>query len=76
MILVVVDDFTKMAHFVPITKQDSPTVGREDLENRWKYHGSPDDAVIDPDGTFTRHFFTEPYDYHGIHIRMSTAYHL
>jgi hypothetical protein len=76
MILVVVDHFTKMAHFVPIKKQHSPTVAREYLENGWKYNGSQDDAVFDPDRTFTRQFFTDLYDYHGIHKRRSTACHM
>jgi len=34
--LVVVDRFTKMAHFIPIKKKDSPTVARAYLENVWK----------------------------------------
>jgi hypothetical protein len=33
MILVVVDRFTKMAHFIPIKKKDSPMVARAYLEN-------------------------------------------
>jgi hypothetical protein len=37
-ILVVVKCFTKMAHCIPITKKDSPTIAREYLENIWKYH--------------------------------------
>jgi len=53
MILVVVDHFTKMAHFIPIKKKHSPMVAREYLENVWKYHGFPADVVSDRDGTFT-----------------------
>lgn len=35
-ILVVVDWFTKLAHFIPIDKQDSPTVTKAYLNNVWK----------------------------------------
>jgi len=74
-ILVVVDRFTKMAHFIPITKKDSPTVARAYLENIWKYHGFPEDVVSDRDGTFTGQYFTDLYDYLGIKNSMSTAFH-
>jgi len=74
-ILVVVDRFTKMAHFVPIKKKDSPTVARAYLENIWKYHGFPEDVVSDRDTTFTGSFFTDLYNYLGIKRSMSTAYH-
>ena len=66
MILVVVDRFTKMAHFIPIGKKDSPTVARAYLENVWKYHGFPEDVVSDRDGTFTGQFSMDLYDYLGI----------
>jgi hypothetical protein len=44
-ILVIVDRFTKMAHFIPISKKDSPSVGKAYLENGWKYHGFMEDVV-------------------------------
>jgi hypothetical protein len=62
-ILVVVDRFTKMAHFIPLRKKDSPTVGKAYLENVWKYHGFPEDVVSDRDGTFTAQYFTDLYNY-------------
>ena len=74
-ILVVVDRFTKMAHFIPVKKRDSPTVARAYLENIWKYHGFPENVISDQDGTFTGQFFTDLYDYLGIKRSMSTAYH-
>jgi len=74
-ILVVVDRFTKMAHFIPIKKNDSPTVARAYLENIWKYHGFPEDVVSDRDSTFTGSFFPDLYNYLGIERSMSTAYH-
>jgi len=46
-ILVVVDRFTEMAHFIPLSKKDSPTVAKAYLENVWKYHGFPEDVVSD-----------------------------
>jgi transposase InsO family protein len=75
MILVVVDRFTKMAHFMLIGKNDSPTVARAYLENVWKYHGFPENVVSDRDGTFMGQFFTDLYNYFGIKRSMSTAYH-
>jgi hypothetical protein len=75
MMLVVVDRFTKKAHFVPLKKMDSPTVARAYLEHVWKYHRFPEDVVSDRDGTFTGQFFTGLYDYLGITRSMSTAFH-
>jgi hypothetical protein len=74
-ILVVVDRFTKMAHFVPVNKKDSPTVACAYLENIWKYHGFPEDVVSDRDTTFMGSFFTALYCYLGIKCGMSMAYH-
>jgi len=74
-ILLVVDWFTKMAHFIPISKMDSPSVARAYLENVWKYHGFPEDEVSDQDVTFTGHYFTDLYNYIGNERSMSTAVH-
>jgi len=74
-ILVVVDRFTKMAHFIPIDEKDSPTVAKGSLNNVWKYHGFPEDIVSDRAGTFTGQYFTDLYDYLGIKRSMSTAFH-
>jgi hypothetical protein len=38
MIHVVVDRFTKMAHFIPLEKKDAPTIASAYLNNVWKYH--------------------------------------
>jgi hypothetical protein len=64
-----------MAHFIPLKKQDSPTVAKAYLENVWKYHGFPEDVVSDRDGTFTGQYFTDLYNYQGIKRSMSTAFH-
>jgi len=74
-ILVVVDRFTKMAHFTPIDKQNSPMVARVYLNNGWKYHGFPEDVVSDRDRTVAGQYFTDLYDYLGIKRSMSTASH-
>jgi len=74
-ILVVVDRFTKMAHFITIKKKDSPTVAKAYLENLWKYDRFPEDVVSDRDSTFTGSFFTDLYDYLGIKRSISTAYY-
>jgi hypothetical protein len=74
-ILVVVDRFTKMAHFIAISKNDLPMVARAYPENIWIYHGFPEDVVSDRDSTFSGSVFTDLYNYLGIKGSMSTAYH-
>jgi hypothetical protein len=44
-ILVVVDGFTKVAHFIPIFNKGSHTGATAYLETIWKYHGFPEDLV-------------------------------
>jgi len=46
-ILVVVDRFTKMAHFIPIDKRDSTTVAKAYQDQVSKYHGFPEYVVSD-----------------------------
>jgi len=75
MILLVVDRFIKMAHFIPIKKNDSPTAARAYLENVWKYYGFAEDVVSDRDSTFSESFFTDLYNHLGIMRSMSTASH-
>jgi len=75
MILVVVDRFTKIAHFIPIKKKDSPSVARAYLENVSKYHGFQEDIVSDRESSFTGSFFTNLYNYLGIKRSMTTAYY-
>jgi hypothetical protein len=75
MILMVVDRFMKMSHFIPIKIKHSPSVARAYLNNVWQYLGFPEDVISDQDLTFTGSFFTDLYNYLGIKLRMSRAYH-
>ena len=74
-IMVVVDCFTKMAHFIPAAKRESSVVARLCVDNVWKYHGLPLDVVSDRDGVFTGHFIADLYEFLGIKRSMSTAFH-
>ena len=74
-ILVVVDHFTKMAHFIPIRKREAVEVAKAYLNGVWKYHGIAEDIVSDRDPTFTGKYIANLYEYLGIKRSMSTAYH-
>jgi len=74
---VIIDRFTKMAHFLPL-KKDKKTTG--DLavtfvKEVWKYHGLPTDIVSDRDFRFTSELWKEFLSLSGIRPRMSTAFH-
>jgi len=74
---VVVDRFTKMAHFLPLKKEEK---GAADLavifaREVWKYHGLPADIVLDRDSRFTSETWKEFLRLLGIRPRMSTAFH-
>ena len=59
-ILVVVDRFSKMAHFVPLNEDTSARqVARLFFQYIVKYHGLPKSIVSDRDGRFTGNFWRE-----------------
>jgi len=76
LILEEIDQFTKMAHVIPIRRMHSPLVGRAYFQNVWKYHGFPEVVVSDRDATFTGQFFVDLHEYLGTKRSMSTAFPL
>lgn len=75
-ILVVVDKFTKYAHFLPlrhpITAEDVATTF---VNNVYKLHGMPDIIVSDRDPLFTSKFWRKVWSLIGTDLNMSTANH-
>ena len=75
-ILVVVDRFTKMAHFIPCSKAIS---GLETtnliLANVVRLHGLPDDIVSDRGAPFISHFWKRLFHILGTTTKLSTTFH-
>jgi len=75
-ILVVVDRFTKYAHFLPMshpfTVQDVITLF---LDNIFELHGIPTVIVSDRDRIFTSHLWQALFKSLGVNLHLSTAYH-
>jgi len=75
-ILVVVDRFTKMAHFVPTTERTSTEgLARLFRDNIWKLHGLPDSIVSDRGPQFVAGIMKELNRMLGIETKLSTAFH-
>jgi hypothetical protein len=74
---VVVDRFTKMAHFIPLQKDGKTTADLAKIFAReiWKLHGLPTDIVSDRDSRFTSTTWKAFIGTLGIKPRMSTAFH-
>jgi len=74
---VVIDRFTKMAHFLPLPKEKKTAADLAVTFTReiWKYHGLPTDIVSDRDSQFTPEVWREFLGLSGIRPRMSTAFH-
>jgi len=76
-ILVVVDRFTKMAHFVPTTERTSAEgLARLFRDNVWKLHGLPDSIISDRGPQFVVGIMKELNCMLGIETKLSTAFHL
>jgi hypothetical protein len=59
-ILVVVDEFSKLAHFVPLKHPFTAlTVARAYMENVYKLHGMPASLLSDRDRIFTSNLWKE-----------------
>jgi len=72
---VVIDRFTKMAHFIPLREKTAADLAIIFAREIWKHHGLPTDIVSDRDSRFTSEVWQEFLRLLGIRPRMSTAFH-
>jgi len=74
---VVIDRFTKMAHFLPLRKEGKMAADLAVVFAReiWKFHGLPTDIVSDRDSHVTSEIWKGFLRLSGIRLRMSTAFH-
>jgi transposase InsO family protein len=74
---VIVNRFTKMAHFIPLQKDGKTTedLARIFAKEIWKIHGLPTDIVLDRDSRFMSMTWKAFIGTLGIKPRMSTAFH-
>lgn len=75
-ILVIVDRFTKYAHFVPLTHPYTAKIVSEAfIHNVFKLHGMPKTIISDRDPVFLSSFWEEFFTTQGTQLCKSTAYH-
>lgn len=75
-ILVVVDKFTRYAHFLPLSHPFTVAkVAHSYLDNVYKLHGLPAAIISDRDPVFTSKFWKELFLTIGNELKMSTPYH-
>jgi len=75
-ILVVVDRFTKMAHFIPTTEKTSAEgLARLFRDNIWKLHRLPDSIISDRGLQFAMGIMRELNCMLGIETKLSTAFY-
>lgn len=75
-IMVVVDKFTRYAHFIPLHHPfNAATVAIAYLDNVFKLHSLPKVMISDRDPIFTSRFWQELFNRVGNELRMSSAYH-
>ena len=75
-ILVVVDRFTKMGHFIPTTEKTSAK-GLAYLfrDNVWKLHGLPDSIILDRGPQFVAGIMKELNHMLRIETKLLTVFH-
>ncbi|MCO5550638.1 hypothetical protein L7F22_004127 [Adiantum nelumboides] len=75
-ILVIVDRFSKMAHFIPCKKAASaPDIASLFVQHIFRIHGLPRSIISDRDPKFTEHFWTSLFKSLGTNLLFSSAYH-
>jgi hypothetical protein len=75
-IMVVVDKFTRFAHFIPLHHPfTAAKVAAAYLDNVFKLNSMPKVMVFDRDPIFTSRFWKEFFSLMGDELRMSRAYH-
>ena len=75
-ILVVVDQFTKMAHFMPTTeKTTAEGLAWLFRDNVWRLHGLPESIISDRGPQFVAGLIKELNELLGIKTKLSMAFH-
>ncbi|WVZ83779.1 hypothetical protein U9M48_030884 [Paspalum notatum var. saurae] len=75
-ILVVVDKFSKYAHFIALAHPFTALkVAKVFMDNIYRLHGMPMALVSDRDRIFTSQLWQELFKLSGTELRMSSAYH-
>lgn len=75
-ILVVVDKFSKYAHFIPLKHPFTALqVATVFMDNVFKLYGMPEAIVSDRDKVFTSKVWQQLFNMTQTELRMSTAYH-
>jgi hypothetical protein len=73
--MVMVDRFSKMAHFIPIKDEAmAQETGRLIFTHVFKHHGLPKDIVLDRDPKFTSKFWRALWKRMGLEFKMSTSF--
>jgi hypothetical protein len=75
-IMVVVDRFSKYAHFLPLAHPFTAlSVAKLFLQQVYRLHGLPESIVSDRDRVFTSQLWQELFRLANVSLKMSTAYH-
>jgi len=74
-IWVIVDRFSKMAHFIPLKKTTAPQLAMAFVKEIWRLHGLPTSIVSDRDPLFTSKFWTALMKLLDVNADKSTAFH-
>jgi len=75
-ILVVVDKFSKFAHFIPLRHPfTTATVAKVFLDTVFRLHGMPKSIISDRDRIFTSKFWQFLFRSAGSDLHLSSSYH-
>ena len=75
-IWVIVDRFSKMAHFIPLkTEEPIKELALTFVKEIWRLHGLPESIVSDRDTRFTSKFWTSLMQLLQVKLNVETALH-
>jgi transposase InsO family protein len=75
-ILVVVDKFSRYAHFIPLAHPfTASTVATAFMDHVYKLHGPPEQIISDRDKIFNSLFWRQLFERSGTILKMSSSYH-